>query len=99
MKLKELLAKRREKCNRMSQIATTAAAENEGKGREFTPEEKDELEVLSREVDNMNIMIKATQADLPEVKTLQREIDIETRIREAGTEPCYSSRHTGAVDH
>lgn len=85
MKLKELLAKRREKCNRMSQIATTAAAENEGKGREFTPEEKDELEVLSREVDNMNIMIKATQADLPEVKTLQREIDIETRIREAVT--------------
>lgn len=85
MKLKELIAQRREKCNRMSQIATTAAAENGGKGREFTPEEKDELEVLSREVDNMNIQIKATQVDLPEVKTLQREIEIENKIREAVT--------------
>lgn len=83
MKLKELIAQRREKCNRMSQIATTAAAANGGKGREFTPEEKDELEVLSREVDNMNIQIKATQVDLPEVKILQREIEIENKIREA----------------
>lgn len=69
----------------MMQISTEAAAANDGKGREFTDEEKDELAVLTREVDNYNVQIKASQADLPEVKTVQREIEIETKIREAVT--------------
>lgn len=69
----------------MMQISTDAATANDGKGREFTDAEKDELAVLTREVDNMNIQIKATQADLPEVKVLNREIEIEKRIREAVT--------------
>lgn len=81
MTFKELIAKKREKCNRMAQIATKADAEK----REFTPEEKDELAILRREVENMDVMIMATSRELPEVKTMQREIEIENRIREAVT--------------
>lgn len=79
MKFKEIIAKRREKCNRMAQIATQADDEK----REFTPEEKDELAVLRREVENMDVQIMAASRELPEVKTLAREIEVETRIREA----------------
>lgn len=79
MKFKEIIAKRREKCNRMAQIATQADDEK----REFTQEEKDELAVLRREVENMDVQIMAASRELPEVKTLAREIEVETRIREA----------------
>lgn len=65
----------------MSQIATKADEEK----REFTPEEKDELAVLRREVETMDVMIMASSRELPEVKTMQREIEIENRIREAVT--------------
>lgn len=80
MTVKEMIEKRREKVDRMSQIAAQAEADG---CREFTPEEKKELETLRREVKILEVQIDAYSGESPEAFRVSREVELERQIREA----------------
>lgn len=81
MKLQEMISKRREMTGRMGEIAAAA----DGEKREFTAEEKAELEKLRREAEVLGVQIAAYSMDSPEARKVEREIRIEEAIREAVT--------------
>ena len=80
MTVKEMIEKRREKVDRMSQIAAQAEADG---CREFTPEEKKELETFRREVKILEVQIDAYSGESPEAFRVSREVELERQIREA----------------
>lgn len=80
MNVKELIKKRRELCNRMGEIATQAETENK---REFTPDEKAELDRLRRETEILEVQIRSAAGESPEAMRVSREVELERQIREA----------------